>query len=567
MIAGKHARLWSFLSILAASVALGFPLLIRGIPLGHDTLDHLQRYSCVAAQFWQGEVYPRWLARMNSGLGSPALFVYAPLPYFAPALLRPLLRLPVNASRESLELGISIWLAIALSGVAAYLWLRTMASRWAATAAAILYMAMPYHVVIDAYTRAAVAEMWPFVWMPLSLYFLSQILEGGFALAGAGLAVSYALLILSHLMIALIFTPVLLAAVFFVPSQHGGWQALKAASPWLLLGMGLSSAYWLPALVHATNVSQKRLDALDPRYRYDGHFAFAWRAWAGHSGNDLFLWKTSWVGASTLAAAICGFLLTGKASALRTRRIFWLVAALASFAMMLPFSNFLWKIIPVLPMIQFPWRFSSVLAVAAAPLLAMAADIVLESWPKSYRIGRVAGFAGIAAITLVWAATDFKGMVSTPRFTPDMSLKFGDTLLLAWAKWSDFPYLTPTGFAELSQRAAVGGRWQGSVSVRAWKPRDIEFTSDIQGGEWLTVRRLYYPGWIARTGEGRDLHVEPAPGTGLIAVEAPPGEHIVHLTMPWNWAEKTGMAVSWASVLIAAMLGWKARLSGSLKRD
>src|SRR5215467_12159800 len=188
MAAIKHSRLWSFLSIVAASVAFGFPLLTRGIPLGHDTLDHLQRYSCVAAQFWQGEVYPRWLARMNSGLGSPALFVYAPLPYFAPALLRPFLRLPVSASRESLELGISMWLAIALSGAAAYLWLRTMASRWAATAAAILYMAMPYHVVIDAYTRAAVAEMWPFVWMPLSLYFLSQILEGGFALAGAGLA-------------------------------------------------------------------------------------------------------------------------------------------------------------------------------------------------------------------------------------------------------------------------------------------------------------------------------------------------------------------------------------------
>jgi uncharacterized membrane protein len=205
MIAGRHARLWGFLSILVASVALGFPLLTRGIPPGRDTLDHLQRYSCLAAQFWQGELYPRWLARMNSGLGSPALFVYAPLPYFAPALLRPLLRLPVNASREGLELGISMWMAIALSGAAAYLWLRTMASRWAATAAAILYMAMPYHVVIDAYTRAAVAEMWPFVWMPLSLYFLSQILEDGFALAGAGLAVSYALLILSHLMIALIF--------------------------------------------------------------------------------------------------------------------------------------------------------------------------------------------------------------------------------------------------------------------------------------------------------------------------------------------------------------------------
>jgi uncharacterized membrane protein len=86
---------------------------------------------------------------MNSGLGSPALFVYAPLPYFAPALLRPLLRLPVNARRKP-GTGNLHGKAIALSGAAAYLWLRTMASRWAATAAAVLYMAMPYHLVIDA---------------------------------------------------------------------------------------------------------------------------------------------------------------------------------------------------------------------------------------------------------------------------------------------------------------------------------------------------------------------------------------------------------------------------------
>jgi hypothetical protein len=430
---------------------------------------------------------------------------------------------------------------------------------------------MPYHIVIDAYTRAAVGELWPFVWMPLCLYFLSQILDEGFALAGVGLGVSYALLIFSHLMIALIFTPVLLAAALFLPSKREGREALKTAAPWLILAIGLSSAYWLPALAHATNVSQKRLESLASQYRYDGHFAFAWRAFTGHSGNDLFLWKTSWVGASALAAAICGFLLTGAGSSPKKRRVFWLVAALASFAVMLPVSNFVWKIVPVLPMVQFPWRFNSVLVLAAAPLLSMAADTILAPWPKSpgfseraqprapaVRFGRIAGYAAVAAIVLLWAATDFKGMISTPRFTPDMSLKFGDTLLLAWAKWSDPAYLTPRGFAELSQRAAVSGRWKGSVSVRNWEPRDIEFKSDIQEGAWLTIRRLYYPGWIARTGDGRELRVQPAPGSGLIAVEAPPGERVVHLTLPWNWAEKTGMVMSWTSLLIAGVLGVRA---------
>jgi hypothetical protein len=359
-------------------------------------------------------------------------------------------------------------------------------------------------------------------------------------------------------MIALIFTPVLLAAALFLPNKRRGWEALKTAAPWLLLGTSLSSAYWLPALAHATNVSQKRLESLAPQYRYDGHFAFAWRAFTGHAGNDLFLWKTSWVGASALSAAICGFLLTGAGPWPKKQRVFWLVVALASFAVMLPFSNLLWRVIPVLPMIQFPWRFNSVLVLAGVPLLAMAVEAMLEHWPKSWRFGRIIGSGAIAAIVLLWAATDFKGMISTPRFTPDISLKFGDTLLLAWAKWSDPAYLTPRGFAELSQRAALSGRWKGSVSVRSWKPRDIEFKSDVQDGQWLTVRRLYYPGWIARTDDGRELRVQPAPGSGLIALEAPPGERIVHLTLPWSWAEKTGMILSWASLLIAGMLGVRA---------
>src|SRR5690349_17679671 len=116
----RCGRYWGVAAIVAVSVGLAFPALHNGLPDGHDSYEHVSRYSSVAHQFGEGEIYPRWLASMNSGLGSPALFVYGPLPYFVPSLLSRLLGFGKN---DLLALGISVWLALALSGMSAYLWL------------------------------------------------------------------------------------------------------------------------------------------------------------------------------------------------------------------------------------------------------------------------------------------------------------------------------------------------------------------------------------------------------------------------------------------------------------
>ena len=163
------SRYWSVALIVAASIGLGLPALYHGMPLGHDSFEHVSRYSSVASQLRQGEIYPRWLANMNAGLGSPVLFVYAPLPYFVPGFLSPLLRLGFGKN-EPFELGVSVWLALALSGISVWLWLRMIVSGRAATIAAILYMLMPYHLTIDLYNRGAIGEMWAFVSMPMTLY-------------------------------------------------------------------------------------------------------------------------------------------------------------------------------------------------------------------------------------------------------------------------------------------------------------------------------------------------------------------------------------------------------------
>ena len=106
------SRYWAVALILAAGIGLGFPALHNGMPNGHDSYEHVSRYSSVASQFREGEIYPRWLANMNSGLGSPALFVYAPLAYFVPGVLSPLLRLGFGKN----ELCIHHWFLVSFLG-------------------------------------------------------------------------------------------------------------------------------------------------------------------------------------------------------------------------------------------------------------------------------------------------------------------------------------------------------------------------------------------------------------------------------------------------------------------
>ena len=204
-----------FILVLAA-VALGLPMLIYGPMIrGHDTVEHLNFSRHFADQFWGGEWYPRWLLGMNHGLGSASFFVYPPLPAYVFALLRPgEILFHFNAFR------LQEFLALFGSGVTAFVWVRTMASRQIAVACGVLYMLMPYHLTVDFYRRTALPECWALLWMPLILYFTVNVMRRrrGSVL---GLALAFALLIVSHLVSVLIFSliPLLVALVFSVSGQ------------------------------------------------------------------------------------------------------------------------------------------------------------------------------------------------------------------------------------------------------------------------------------------------------------------------------------------------------------
>src|SRR5258707_12995071 len=105
-----------YLLILSTAAMLCLPCLLTGIPPGHDAPTQVSYQYHFDQQFWNGELYPRWLVHANKGFGSPTFFIQYPLPYFVTALLHDTPFSPPSASQVAPGICIFCFLVIASSG-------------------------------------------------------------------------------------------------------------------------------------------------------------------------------------------------------------------------------------------------------------------------------------------------------------------------------------------------------------------------------------------------------------------------------------------------------------------
>jgi hypothetical protein len=139
--------------IAAIGILLTLPLFISGFP--HSSADgicHANYYSSFADQLWGGEFYPRWMYKINRGLGSPTFYYYPPFAFYFTRLLKPLSPGDPYGWHQP---GISASIALVASGIFMYLWLMRITPGKSALVGAILYMIVPYHITGDLYGRGA----------------------------------------------------------------------------------------------------------------------------------------------------------------------------------------------------------------------------------------------------------------------------------------------------------------------------------------------------------------------------------------------------------------------------
>jgi hypothetical protein len=559
----KSADLRYACTIAVIGLLLALPAVLYGAFDAMDLPFHLKWSKHFAEQVWDGDLYPRWLQDMNAGLGSPTFFFYAPVPYYFSSLLHPLF---ANDPQSWHQLGWSVAIALVASGFTAYLWLKSFTDRTTALMGSILYMALPYHLGVNLYWRFALAEYWALVWLPLILYFSRKLIHQ-LRFNFVGTAVSFALLIMTHLPTLVMFATVPVVYVFVLANQAQRWKALLRLVLAMLLGIGLAAIYWFPAMTTQEFISMNAI--LEKGYFYGNNFLFSRQASLYHNGNFWIYLEVLVV--SMLGLAGCAFIfMRGRLpTALNREGNFWFSVAAITFLLMLPISKLIWDVLPPLQRIQFPWRLNTVLLIAVTALLTLAIYTLRHSIGTQRKAILTIGL--VLTISLLLSNIIVVKQRLKPRPNYDVAAALAMSMEEAFEyrpRWVAPDVFQAETLQKISQRFSQlwMAEGQGSASILQWQPRQIVLQSNFPDDTWLTLKQFYYSGWQAELAEtSRELPVRPSQREGLLQVELPGGNQTVKLRLTAGLEERIGQILSAIAVLLAGLLSFTFKRHSSVQ--
>ncbi|MBI4319017.1 MAG: hypothetical protein HY675_11055 [Chloroflexi bacterium] len=568
-----------FLSLFAA-----LPLVLPGYIGTHaygDSPFLFQRLFEIDRNVREGVWFSRWAPDFAYGYGYPFFNFYAHLSYYVAELF------VLLGSGFIWALKLTQLLFLFGSGLTMYIFTRELWAKDFAALAAVAYVYTPFHFA-NVYLRGdSLSELAAYALYPAILWAFYRLVKTGNILYVAVGSAFYAALALTHNISSLIFSPVIVAFACFalvwdIWQRRGQRDYLHLARTAglillsVLLGLGLSAFFWIPALgerqfVYLEHVTQGYFDFhnhfLDFARLVQWHPIYDYRfADPGAAGLPFQLGLVQVLLAfAGLAAALTGRIpqtgpVQGRAALVdsplypwetdtmratsdtpshirksqRAYLYFFAALALATGFLLLPSSAFVWERVPLMSMIQFPWRLLSLVGIGTSLLAASTLGLAGDR-----RRLRVAVFWAVATLTIA---------ASTVALTPErwdigeedinrarvmeyeyLTSSIGTTTtyeyLPKWAKerpWTSAYLLDYPDVRDLPPVSSKGGEIH-SIESRVNLKR-VRVRTDKE--DEITFRTLYFPGWRA-TLDGRDVPLRPADPSGLISVNVPAGEYEV----------------------------------------
>jgi hypothetical protein len=546
----RDRKAFLYPALIASLLTLAcLPLILYGPQLGHSLQHNLSWSSAFTDQLLQGELYPRWLTNGFAGAGSPVFFFYAPIPFYFTAIGS----LVCSDCSATVQLGIGEWLMILCSGFSFYWFARQYAIPLFAMIGAVLYALAPYHFAIDILQRQAIGEISACIWIPLILLSIGRMAEGKQAVTG--LAISYALLIMSHLPSALLFSMFLPPYVFILKYYTSRPRLVSMSFLGLVVGIMLAAIYLLPALLSLDYISSHRL--WGPYFHYDRWFFLN----GIESPNPVFMQRLLKVLLTSALAFIPAWIIAYKYHSTHHRPL--IVALLLFIAtawfMMLPGSRFVWELAPVLQKVQFPWRMFIIVDFAVAATLVLAFQCL-----QGVRPGRLI-LVPMGASGLFLAASAY---VSAGDYSEQWKLHndanrqpyLKSIIDMGWGAKEYIPSTVRLGPEELLKTVKTLDRVTvdpaaGEASVVGWQARNIHLKVNLVHEADILVRQFYYPGWQATLSQnGARLSLEATGKAGLIKLEAPPGRYDISLILQPLWQEVAGAIFSVIGLIAVIVL-------------
>jgi len=510
----------------------------------------------VAGQWREGIFYPRWAEWANWGFGEPRFIFYPPASWIIGALLG--LLLPWR-----MVPGVYIWLALIVAGLSMWKFAREWLPQPQAIAAAALFMVNPYNLV-TVYYRSDFAELLACALLPLLLWFALDVVRKG-ARRAPLLALVFAAIWISNAPEAVIATYSLALVLIVASAVRRSLQPLLVGAAAMCAGFGLAAFYILPAAFERrwVQIGQAVSDNLQPAR----NFLFTQ---ASDPEFVLFNWKVSWV-------ALGLILLTGIAAtfAARRRREFaepwWIlfVLSIVSVSLMFRPSLGLWRLLPNLVFVQFPWRWLEILGLGFAFFAAAAWSPSRRSWMSS--IALLAVFAaicsaGIAMVRDAWwdsenapvlvaAIRSAQGYEGTDEYQPDGADRSELPGIPDPTIRADDASPTPAQFVE-----SLDSKVDTRIRVGQWSAEQKSFMVETVAPVTLALKLLSYPAWQVQV-DGREVGFGVQPVTTRMLLPLNAGTHRVEIHFGRTWDRTAGDTISVLTsvALLGFAYGWHAR--------
>lgn len=507
-------------------------------------------------------VFPvRWMPDAAYGRGYPFFHFYASLPFYLAAALK-LWGLGYLFSLKATQ---SLGFIAATASM--YLFARRLGlGSLPAAVGALAYGYAPFHLV-NIYVRGdSLGEFYAFVFYPLIFGALLDVARQPSARPVAFLGLSYAALILSHNISALIFTPFvgLYALVLFFKQPRRGVALAVLAG--LGLGLALSAWFWMPALAERGEVHIE--DATTGYFHFSGHFrgidlvqtSLLFDYSVNPAGNAFAMGLVQ----AALALVSLGAVAWGwirhrqmQASAMALLPVLFL-----STFLILPASRPIWESVPLLGFVQFPWRFLSVQAFAASALLAVALQELPSRFapPSAVIMGGSLLISSLAGLRVDYLAIE-AGDITTERlalyehFTRNIGSTVRQEYLPRGVETRPFTSsLFTTG--KLEPIVVEGALSSAHLRDRSAGEQVWELEVDAPTAR-IAFPLYYFRGWRAYM-NGQPVEPWPVEGSGLLGLTLAEGHHEVVLrwgTTPLRAAVELVSALALVAVTGMALRG------------